>query len=293
MAGLRNGFAVVRAVGRCRLGSINLGSSTGFRRLAPVVPAQTAHWQANALSLGRTSGWWLQSARCFASASQKVGVMKMWNDEKGFGFITPEGGGEDVFVHRSALQEGCTLSGGVPVSYEDDWDDKRRKYRATTVQSTGEAPAPSSSSSSSSGGGGRQDSIATAAPREHHIVGSVAQWAISKEPMGPDGSSGKVSHRIVVRSDAPQAKNDKKFRREEFQICGDASWEKRLYPAGGDREEVIVLQPGETVSQATSGRGKGHGRNWAVEGRPGTAFDVLYDPEARSVTCELAFKESR
>lgn len=50
----------------------------------------------------------------------KSGVVKWFSDQKGYGFITPDGGAKDVFVHFSALQgEGFkTLSEGQRVSFE-------------------------------------------------------------------------------------------------------------------------------------------------------------------------------
>ncbi|WP_260957653.1 cold-shock protein [Pseudomonas citri] len=49
-----------------------------------------------------------------------VGTVKWFNDEKGFGFITPEDGGADLFVHYKAIQGSGfkTLKEGQKVSYE-------------------------------------------------------------------------------------------------------------------------------------------------------------------------------
>ena len=48
------------------------------------------------------------------------GVVKFFNSTKGFGFITPDGGGKDAFVHISAVERSglSTLNEGDKVSYE-------------------------------------------------------------------------------------------------------------------------------------------------------------------------------
>jgi len=55
-----------------------------------------------------------------------TGKVKWFNESKGFGFIEPDGGGRDVFVHFSAIQgDGYkTLSEGQPVEFEIVQGDK-------------------------------------------------------------------------------------------------------------------------------------------------------------------------
>jgi len=63
-----------------------------------------------------------------------TGTVKWFSDEKGFGFITPEDGSSDLFVHQSAINsEGFrTLEEGAKVSYESEAGPKGP--RAVNVQ---------------------------------------------------------------------------------------------------------------------------------------------------------------
>lgn len=67
-----------------------------------------------------------------------TGTVKAWFDEKGFGFITPDGGADDCYVHRTALTDGQTLVQGSPVTYYADWNAQKNKFTATGV--TGAVP---------------------------------------------------------------------------------------------------------------------------------------------------------
>jgi CspA family cold shock protein len=48
------------------------------------------------------------------------GTVKWFSDQKGYGFITPDDGGKDLFVHHSAIDGGGvrSLAEGAKVSYE-------------------------------------------------------------------------------------------------------------------------------------------------------------------------------
>merc|ERR1719433_2019495 len=61
-----------------------------------------------------------------------TGSVKKWLDDKGFGFISPNDGGDDVFVHRKVLGGGCEyLEPGDEVEYDVTYDERKGKYAAS------------------------------------------------------------------------------------------------------------------------------------------------------------------
>merc|ERR1712050_540297 len=63
-----------------------------------------------------------------------MGTVKKFIQEKGFGFIEPEDGGDQVFVHRSVNGDdrSAYLEEGQEVEYEVEYDDRKGKYAATS-----------------------------------------------------------------------------------------------------------------------------------------------------------------
>ena len=65
-----------------------------------------------------------------------TGTVKWFNGQKGFGFIQPDDGGKDVFVHISAVERAgmSSLSEGQKVSYEVVADRKTGKSSAENLR---------------------------------------------------------------------------------------------------------------------------------------------------------------
>ena len=72
-----------------------------------------------------------------------IGTVKFFNEGKGYGFIAPEGGGNDAFVHISAVERSGmrTLRENQRVSY-DLQQDNRGKMKAENLRSADEVEAP-------------------------------------------------------------------------------------------------------------------------------------------------------
>jgi cold shock protein len=69
-------------------------------------------------------------------AMPQQGTIKFFNAERGYGFIKPDGGGRDIFVHITAVaQAGLeTLNEGQRVSYEIEPDKKGKGSKAVDVR---------------------------------------------------------------------------------------------------------------------------------------------------------------
>ena len=66
---------------------------------------------------------------CLRKNEMPIGTVKFFNTSKGFGFIAPEGGGKDVFVHATAVEAAGmrTLNEGQKVSFDEQPDARGSK----------------------------------------------------------------------------------------------------------------------------------------------------------------------
>ena len=65
-----------------------------------------------------------------------TGTVKFFNQQKGFGFIVVDGGGPDVFVHISAVEQSGLdgLADGQKVSFDSKMDPKKGKPNAVNIK---------------------------------------------------------------------------------------------------------------------------------------------------------------
>lgn len=76
------------------------------------------------------------------TAVEGKGQLVRWNDERGFGFVKPEDGGEDLFAHISSLVDGeGSVKESNMVTYLKDFNEKKGNYQAYQVKYAGEGPA--------------------------------------------------------------------------------------------------------------------------------------------------------
>jgi CspA family cold shock protein len=65
-----------------------------------------------------------------------TGTVKFYNTQKGFGFIEPDDGGKDVFVHATALERAgmSSLVEGQKVSFDTEVDSRSGKTAVATIK---------------------------------------------------------------------------------------------------------------------------------------------------------------
>ena len=70
---------------------------------------------------------------------RQLGIVKFFNAQKGYGFITPEGGGSDVFVHVTAVERSGVgqLNEGMKISFETEPDKRGKGPKAVGLRIEG------------------------------------------------------------------------------------------------------------------------------------------------------------
>ena len=67
---------------------------------------------------------------------RQLGKVKFFNTQKGYGFITPDEGGKDVFVHISAVEQSglAALDEGMRLSFETEQDRRGKGPKAINLE---------------------------------------------------------------------------------------------------------------------------------------------------------------
>ena len=67
---------------------------------------------------------------------RQTGTVKFYNEQKGYGFITPDDGGKDIFVHVTALEQSGMgqLTEGVRISFDTEPDKRGKGPKAVNLQ---------------------------------------------------------------------------------------------------------------------------------------------------------------
>jgi len=69
---------------------------------------------------------------------RQSGIVKFYNSQKGYGFITPDDGGKDVFVHVTAVEQSGigSMDEGMRVSFETEPDKHGKGPKAINLEAS-------------------------------------------------------------------------------------------------------------------------------------------------------------
>ena len=166
-------------------------SAGGFDRFRDSAKAATAATKAMA---GRDRS---RSPERGGKSTKATGKALRWN-AKGFGFIKPDDGGEDLFCHYSSILDGKALKVGATVSFVKKYDERKGNDCAKEV--TGGCPEEGGFGSGDGGGGGRGSGGAggvTGPPPASKVQGAAAM--APPAPFRRGGSGGKGGGRGSIQ----------------------------------------------------------------------------------------------
>jgi cold shock protein len=106
------------------------------RRLSPdvgLMKVESTPTTTNGQSRGRSRNEGGRQRAGRKKSARVTGKVKWFDDTKGFGFITPDDGKKDCFVHRSAIQGGRSLPEGKRVEFTVVTDENGREAAANVV----------------------------------------------------------------------------------------------------------------------------------------------------------------
>lgn len=130
-------------------------------------------------------------------SGEQKGCLRQWNEEKGFGFIKPELGGADVFVHASAVFGAKRLSQGQTLLYLCA-PDERGRLKATHVRVAGELAIDNPDIRRAP-----RTVKATAKPRAPRVSGSSPKLRTKHQPSARSNAGIKVYGVALVFSLLP------------------------------------------------------------------------------------------
>ena len=76
--------------------------------------------------------------KCFNEGIRFEGTFKVYSKDRGFGFVTPDEGGEDVFVHVKDNPVLPDAQEGETVTFNKTWDNRKNKYKGCNMVIAGE-----------------------------------------------------------------------------------------------------------------------------------------------------------